>query len=244
MAPEPEITETFFLKVPATFLISGSTQSGKTSEVARICENWSRCTRNGQKLVEIYLFYETYQPDLYGRIEKSADKCHFKQGFPDDFSFLEDEKYDNQSVGRLLILDDLGYTLDRNSANLEKLFTVLSHHTGKFQKFKYSNTKTLLDISGTSVMLVVQDPFSSKPMKTIMKNAKYVVLTKSRFDLITLQKILFPAQKGILRDACEQCFYKMGRNSLLIDNSVDVSPSHRLKNLGIDEECGLIFKPR
>lgn len=81
-------------------------------------------------------------------------------------------------------------------------------------------------------------------MKTVLKNSKYVILTKSRHDLISLQKLFFPTQKGILRDACEQCFYKMNRKSLLIDNSIDVQPSHRLKNLGIDEDYGLVFKPR
>lgn len=130
MSPQPETTETFFLDVPGTFVISGPSQSGKTSELVRICENWKQCTRNGQKLSEIYLFYETYQPDLYGKIEKSANICHLKQGFPEDFSFLEDNKFQDKSVGRLLILDDLAYSLDRNRANLEKLFTVLGHHTG------------------------------------------------------------------------------------------------------------------
>lgn len=81
-------------------------------------------------------------------------------------------------------------------------------------------------------------------MKTVMKNAKYVFLTRSRHDLVSLQKIFFPTQNGILRQACDQCFYKQNRNSLLIDNSYDVQPSFRLKNLGIDYDYGLIFKPK
>lgn len=93
-------------------------------------------------------------------------------------------------------------------------------------------------------MLIVQDPFNNKPMKTVLKNVKYVFLTKSRHDLVSLQKIFFPTQSGVLRDASDQCFYKLGRSSLLIDNSYDEQPSHRLKNLGINDQYGLIFKPR
>lgn len=131
MPAQPETCNNFFLDVPATILFIGPSGSGKSTEVVKLCENWSQCTRNNQQLSEVYLFYETYQTDLYKRIEKSAQLCHFKQGFPEDLGFLEDSKNTDSKQGRVVILDDLAHTLDRNRSNLEKLFTVASHHTGK-----------------------------------------------------------------------------------------------------------------
>lgn len=130
MPAQPEISKTFFLDVPATILFVGPSASGKSTEAAKLCENWSKCTRNGQQLDEVYLFYETFQTDIYKRIEKSARICHFKQGFPEDLSFLEENKNNNRMRGRLVILDDLAHSLEKNRSNLEKMFTVLSHHTG------------------------------------------------------------------------------------------------------------------
>lgn len=226
MAPEPEITDTFWLKVPTTIVVAGPSQSGKTTEIARLCENWSKSTENEQELDEIYLYYDVYQPDLYGRIEKSCRKCYFNQGFPADFQFLEDSRneFENRKKGRIVILDDLAYSLEKNAASLHRLFTVLSHHTN------------------TTVILLVQDAFSTKAMRTVLKNTRYLFLTRSHYDWSTLQRLLFVGQPGVLKAAGDYCFYKMKRNYLLIDSSKECPPSHRMKNFGLEEGYGLIFK--
>jgi hypothetical protein len=227
MTPQPETSNTFWLNVPSTMVVAGPSFSGKSTEVARLCENWSKSTRNEQELKEIYVYYDLYQPELYGKIERSCDRCHFKQGFPDDFGFLEESRddYSDPQVGRMIILDDLAYGIEKNAMNLHRLFTVLSHHTN------------------TTVILIVQDLFSTKAMRTILKNTRYLFLTKSHYDWSTLQRLLFVGQPGVLKSAADDCFYKQKRNYLMVDSSSDCPPNDRLKNLGLECDYGLIFKP-
>lgn len=227
-----EKTETFWLQPNTTVLISGPTGSRKTTLASDLCANWSSVTRNSQELIDVHLFYDTYQDDLYEKISSSVTgefKSH--QGFPEDgFGFLSEDanQFNDLSRGRILILDDLGNCLKnpKRAAAIQHLFAIDSHH------------------QRCNVIFIVHDLFGEKALHPIMKNTKYLFLTKSHYDFVSLQRSLFVGMPGVLKSASEQCFYSLKRHYLLIDNSADVAPKERIKSgLFATDQFAVIFRP-
>lgn len=95
-------------------IISGPTQSGKSTLVRKILQNVD--TMFEPKIDQILWCYDQYQP-LYDTI---SSKVTFHEGIPDMSNF-------KSSGHTLLILDDLMEECASNST-ISKLFSVHSHH--------------------------------------------------------------------------------------------------------------------
>jgi energy-coupling factor transporter ATP-binding protein EcfA2 len=223
----PETTSSFYLNVPATFIVCGPSGSGKTTTVAEMCAQWSKLTNNRQRLQDIYVFYSTYQVDAYAPFENCCSGCKlFQRGFPDE-EFLDQleqnrEDFSDPKIGRVLVIDDATHELAKHPSQLQRLFQVVSHH------------------DNISIFLIIHDLFANKVLKTLVKNAKYLMLTKSHFDFTTIQRLLLTGSGGILKSASDQCFHKLKRKYLIIDNTADCKPEHRLKNF---DDPPVIFEP-
>ena len=230
MNSEPEICNSFWLRAPSTIVVCGPSKSKKTTIAAKLCQQWTHATENGQDLVDCYLFYDSYQEQLYDKIKHSCSgKFEASQGYPaNGFGFLEcdQEEYTDPKRGRVLILDDMAINFKnpQKAAELQRLFAVLSHHMF------------------CSVLLLVQD--LDKPIGTVLKNTDYLILTKGHQDYVSLGRKLFSGQPGVLRDAAHDTFYKLKRDYIIVDNTADTEPQFRIKTgLFEDEPFSLLFKP-
>jgi len=142
------------------------------------------------KLIDrIIIYYETYQP-IYDQLG-----AELHQG-------LAELPTDEQIRDSVLIIDDLA-TATKNSKTMlfiEKLFSIKTHHLP------------------CTVFFIVQNlhPGDAR-YKTLIRNANYFIVTKSRgsnISLQMLQKELFPYKRGVLVSAMEQSKHRY----LLIDN--------------------------
>lgn len=146
---------------PATFLLAGASQSGKTHfafnllRKADVLFNDPRCTQN------IIYYYKQWQ-DSFEMFENENIVTKWINGKPtaDDFT-SQVEKYKDNG-GSIVILDDFGQEITKDFV---LFFTVLAHHTS------------------TSVILLTQNIFSKNPLfRELSLNTNIIVFFKNPRD--------------------------------------------------------------
>ena len=143
---------------PASFLISGPSQSGKTHWIFRLIEHRNEIFT--EKIEKIFYFYDTYQK----KFDQFVDSIEFIQGLPS----LEILKDASQS---LVVLDDLiHYPKDV----ISKIFTVYSHHYNFSVIFTTQNlfNKSIREISLNSHFVVLfKNCHDATQIQTFMRQA-------------------------------------------------------------------------
>ncbi|XP_053372512.1 uncharacterized protein LOC123527408 isoform X1 [Mercenaria mercenaria] len=158
---------------PATLLLVGQSNSGKTSYMRKLVEMGDRMfTIPPSKYIWLYNMYQ----DLYDEIGNSVPNVQFEQGLPtraDIQQWAETERH------LVLILDDL-YHLLINSRDILDLFVLFCHHL----------TVTVI-ISCHNIFM------NSKYAKTMTTNLHYILLFRlqNRLQLSTLGTQLFVHSK-------------------------------------------------
>jgi len=142
-----------FFKHPSTFLISGSTQSGKTRFVLRMLNAVRHDVFFEKPIRRILYCYDEYQPVF----EHYRSFVNFHKGLPTNRNKIFDGRRPS-----LLIIDDLMESVNKFVANI---FTKISHHRN------------------LSVVYVCQNLFDkSKHHRTISLNSHYIVLLRNPRD--------------------------------------------------------------
>ena len=147
------------IQFPASIIVHGPSQSGKTEWVMNLLINMKKIVNPIPKT--IIWFYGTSTKTIEMLKKNNSIDIQFIQGLPKDGfdSYYHNEKHS------LIIIDDLLQELC-SDRNLTDLFCREGHH------------------HNVSVILIMQDLFcSGSQRKTILKNAHYLCLFKNPLDM-------------------------------------------------------------
>ena len=149
------------LSHPFTSVLCGPTGCGKTRWIFRLIENADKLI--SPEPTKIVYCYGEYQA-----LFAAYPKVEFNEGLPDMTKF-------DGAQPVLLIIDDL---MDETNANVEKIFTRMSHHRN------------------ISVVYITQNMFpKNKHARTISLNAHYMILFKNPRDagqVAVLDRQMYP----------------------------------------------------
>lgn len=147
-------------KHPSTYLIAGSSQSGKTTFVMNILRN-IEIIENGKDIKNILYFYKEWQP-IFDKAYDEKLVTNFLNYIPTVEDIREKTFYYSDKGGSIIIIDDY---MQEVTDDIVTLYTTLSHH---------------LNISA---FLLTQNLFSkSKGYRDISLNSTYIVLMKNPRD--------------------------------------------------------------
>ena len=186
------------LRTPFTCIVAGATGSGKTEFVLRLLE--CRDEVFHPPVGRIIYSYERYQPKF-----DAVEGVEFVRGA--DYKLARDQN-------TLLIIDD---QMGSKDIDLEKLFTVDSHHLG------------------VSVVFITQNLFTqNKQYRTVALNAQYLFLFKSpraAQQVATLARQLYPKGGGRVK-AFEDAYSDATREPfsyLMVDLKPDTDERLRVR---------------
>ena len=204
------------LKHPFSMMVSGPSQSGKTTFVDRLLQHKKEMIQPNVK--EILWFYGSE-----GAIEVIKEKYPDIQFFPGLPDISQLEKFDS-SVNRLMIIDDLMLQKETGKI-LSDLFTKSSHH------------------KNISVIFIVQNVFE-KALRTASINSKYIVIFKNPRDqtqITTLGLQMFGKGDTLIKKAYSD-ISKTPHSYLLLDFDQEVNPCKRVRsNIFPDDEENIIY---
>ena len=171
------------LKHPGTYIISGSSGTGKTQWTKKFMENWSQVV-NTQFPDRIVWFYSEYQP-AYSELSTLFPQIEFIQGIPENVCEMFNERTTN-----LCIIDDLLQECSGNK-NVANLFTKTSHHRN------------------LSVLFITQNLFfQGKESRTISLNTNYITIfsnPRDKTQILNLSKQMYPGRSKFMREATRVC---------------------------------------
>jgi len=197
------------LSHPFTGIVCGPTGCGKTRWIFRLIENADKIiVPKPSKILYCYGEYQTLFAK-YSQVE-------FNEGLPDI------SKFDGKEP-TLLIIDDL---MDETNANVEKIFTRMSHHRN------------------ISVLYIAQNMFpKNKHARTISLNAHYMVLFKNPRDagqFAVLARQMYPSGSQFAMEAYKDAT-DLPYGYLLVDLKPDTDERFRLRTNIFPEELTHVY---
>ena len=190
------------LKHNASMIVSGPSQSGKTTFIRRLLE--ARGFIFDRPLEHVYWFYGIAQPQLHGDLRSMGVKL--EEGLPSNFDFIP-----NYSV---IILDDLATEIKANKA-VTQLFTRVAHHK---HCFVIVATQNLFE--------------KGSELRTQHLNAQYLVLFKNPRDKLQVNILgtqMYPGRKHFLNAVFQDATTRL-HGYLFIDNHQHCPDHLRLRS--------------
>ena len=177
-------SQRYVYKHPTTFLLSGSSQSGKTQWASNLLRSKAELFEP-QNIGPVYLFYKEWQKKYDDMtIDKTVSSFH--KGVPNQKDFLQIISKHKNDNGCVCIFDDLADEITRkNNLDFNQLFTVYSHH--------YKVT----------VILILHYLFD-KGLRKISLNTQHIVFTDSPRDKTSISYLarqVFPNTGSYLIDS-------------------------------------------
>lgn len=117
--------EKYSFNHPTSFVVSGATQSGKSTFVQNLLINKNKLICPTPKAT--YVVYKIWQK-IYTEMSKMGTVTQFIQGIPGQqelHNLLNKHKDDG---GSIIIFDDMGTEIKENLVMFNELITILSHH--------------------------------------------------------------------------------------------------------------------
>ena len=127
--------EQYSYKHPTSFIISGATQSGKSTFVKNLLINKENLIQPPPKVT--YLIYKIWQP-IFTEMQEMGLVTKCIEGMPDMdelFNLLRGHK---NNGGSIVIFDDMGTEIKKHHEKFIELFAVFSHHIKLV--YKHNNT--------------------------------------------------------------------------------------------------------
>lgn len=200
----------FRLQAPFCMILSGSTQSGKSTLTSKIIER--RLEIISPPIDDVLYLYTEYQPKLFGELKQRVPSIQFHQGLPEDVG-------DELNRHRLVICDDLMTEISKSSEAIN-LFIRGSHHRN------------------ISIIFLVQN-FFFKNLRTLTMNSKYIVLMKNvrenGFASILGRQMNLGKCNKTLEFAWKDCMKKR-YGYLVIDYDQKQNDKYRFRNSIFPEE--------
>ena len=166
---------------PSSYIISGSSGTGKTQWTKKFLENWEHVV-NTHFPDRVVWLYSEFQP-TYSELLSIFPQIEFIKGIPEDVCEMFDVKTTN-----LCIIDDLLHECSGNK-NVANLFTKTSHHRN------------------LSVIFITQNLFfQGKESRTISLNAHYFTVfsnPRDKTQILNLSKQMYPGRSRFMREAYE-----------------------------------------
>lgn len=210
------------LHTPFSCLISGSSQSGKTSIIVKLLTQQDSLL--DQPFDNIIYCFGVEDHEHYNFLREHLTNIKFIEGFPEsDIISMFPKKYKNSC----LIIDDLMLEIE-NSTVLQNLYTKLSHHLR------------------ISIILVTQNLFqNTSVMRTVHRNLQLMFLTKSVRDVSMIRILgqqMYPNQSKYFLDAYRQATTpKYG--FFVIDMRIDTPQEFRLRSGFFVEDDIYVYLP-
>ena len=177
-------SQNYTFKHPTTFLLSGSSQSGKTQWTSNLLQSKAELFEP-QNIGPVYLFYKEWQ-EKYDIMSNDKIVSTFHKGVPNQKDFLQIISKHKNENGCVCIFDDLADEITRkNNLDFNQLFTVYSHH--------YKVT----------VILILHYLFD-KGLRKISLNTQHIVFTDSPRDKTSISYLarqVFPNTGSYLIDS-------------------------------------------
>jgi hypothetical protein len=147
------------LKTPFTYLVSGATQSGKTTHVFNLLTY--RHLMMDKPTGNVYYFYKTWQPH-FDDFTKTGIVTQWINDLPTEQIIMEKSESNTTPGGCIFVIDDY---MDFITQDISTLFTLGSH------------------ANKINVIFMTQNLFGRNPfMRTISLNALYIVVFKNPRD--------------------------------------------------------------
>jgi hypothetical protein len=203
------------LKVPASAIISGPSQSGKTNLMLRILIH--RKALFTDQFDRIVWSYSHWQP-MYDKIKRQVPCVEWVSGLPPSLY----ESFNPQCKTLLVVDDSMGASEDL----IAKIFTMGSHHLS------------------LSIFYLIQNFFTqSKHSRTISLNCHYIFLMKNpreRSQVGFLARQMFPANSRYMlaafNDATQQ-----PHSYLAIDCTQSGRDAYRLRTGILPDEVQYVY---
>ena len=210
------------LSHPASYIVSGSSGTGKTQWTKKLLENWGRVV-NTHLPDRIVWLYSEFQP-TYSELLVIFPQIEFIKGVPDDVCDMFDAQTRN-----LCIIDDLLQECAGNK-NVANLFTKTSHHRN------------------LSVIFITQNLFfQGKECRTISLNANYIIVfanPRDKTQITNLSKQMYPGRSKFMREAYEDAT-KDPYGYLFIDLKPSTPRELRLRShIFPDEAPPIVYIPK
>jgi hypothetical protein len=206
------------IRVPCNILISGPSQSGKTTFVKSLLLN--RNLMFSSPFTKMTWCYGEYQP-VYEELQRVIPGLTFVEGLPKDLH----ESF-QPSECNLVVLDDL---MDQCNNQVTQLFTRGSHHRNL-----------------TVIFLVQNLFFKSKECRTISLNTHYMVLFKNPRDMSQVHHLahqMYPGKSKFLKEVYEECT-RAPHGYLFVDFRQETPEKHRLRTGILPEQQQYVYLPK
>jgi len=224
----------FFLKSPFASLQIGSSQSGKTWLVADIIRHWKHVVPDAPPIGRFRLVYSVYQKvydDILASLEPS---CEVELMTEIPLEKFESDKYwemegELENKSQVIFFDDCGPRITSNKKLgeiMETLFCIRKHH------------------NRACVLMNLQNLVPSDVMRSCLRNSNYIFFTRSLANsslYVSLQKMIFGGQPGILTAAADVSMNADSHRYLLVDLSVDCPGQYRLRAGVLPGEASVIY---
>ena len=187
-----QICEDLIFHHPFTCLVSGPTQSGKTTLLHKILIAFSQIS--DKTPTKIMYCYSRWQ-EKFNDLKRQQPLVEFNEGLPNI------DLFDPKEVN-VLILDDLMQQCG-NTASICEIFTVDSHH------------------KNISVFFLTQNLFPpEKYARTISRNCNYVIVfdnPRDRSQIINFAKQMFPSNTNFLTESFQDIINCRSYGYLFLD---------------------------
>jgi GTPase SAR1 family protein len=110
---------------PTSIIVTGASQSGKTTLVSKILREKNRLFTNTPP--HTILIYKTWQPK-YNALREDGIIQQFIHNIPEKEVFLNILNKHKDNGGSIIFFDDIGSEIKFNKQIFDQLFTVYSHH--------------------------------------------------------------------------------------------------------------------
>ena len=117
--------EQYSFKHPTSFIVSGATQSGKSTFVKNLLANKNNLICPPPKVA--YMIYKIWQP-IYSEMLEMGTVTKFIQGIPEMCEIHNLLSIHKDDGGSIIIFDDMGSEVKEHTTLFNELFSVLSHH--------------------------------------------------------------------------------------------------------------------
>lgn len=203
------------LKSPFSMIISGMSQSGKSTLTGEILARRNEIidTPNNAPINKIIYCFSEYQPNFFKTLKDRIPQIEFKKGLPEEFA-------DGSDLPSIIVLDDLMNEASKSEDTLAA-FTRTSHHRN------------------VSLIILVQN-FFHKNIRPISTNCHYIAIMKNPRDsafILHLGKQLNGGRKNeVMETAYRDCMIKK-YGYIFIDCSHHQNDNYRIRDCVFPDNC-------
>ncbi len=213
-------------KNPSTFLLGGSSQSGKTTFTLNLLRSIDHVFESPSCKQNILYYYNQWQ-SAFDAFQQENIVREWVNKLPTTEDVREKTLLYKDKGGSVIVIDDFAQKLNKDIVDI---FSILSHHTNSV------------------VILLTQNIFSKNPVfRDISLNSTYVILFKNPRDssqIVSFAKQFAPGKNGYIVEAYKEAT-KSPYSYLLFDHHQATPDILRVRSNILQSEWPLkIYMPK